>query len=407
MDNRTNKQKQYPTGTRPHHNGIQISFKLPDDAAATYHHFNWPQTPANLARAGRIRQHIVDAIRLGVFRWEDHIPDHPRAAQAKKGTFADYAQAYLDNAQNDWKPQTRYKFKGILNKIWMPGLADQPINAINYKALSATLTAAVARFEAQHGKPPSVSLYNDWLATVRGTFEMAAANGDISRTRNPAAEFKNKTRVRTEPDPFDQEEASEIISNIYAHDGALAGAWFELGFFTGMRYPSEPAALTWQHVDWRKNELKINQIYSKHAADGIQRTTKTGVARTVLLNTRSRHALETLRAETGFTDGHLFLIDGAMVKGGETLRIIWRAAIKRLKIRYRDMYNMRHTYATFGLMQGANPAFMASQLGHSQQEFFKTYAKWINSQNNQQQIAIIDSGLQNLPQTCRKLSKIL
>ncbi len=51
-------------------------------------------------------------------------------------------------------------------------------------------------------------------------------------------------------------------------------------------------------------------------------------------------------------------------------RMIWREIISELGYRYRDMYNMRHTYATFGLMNGVNPAFMAEQLGHSLQEFF-------------------------------------
>lgn len=54
------------------------------------------------------------------------------------------------------------------------------------------------------------------------------------------------------------------------------------------------------------------------------------------------------------------------------------------------MYNMRHTYATFGLMNGVNPAFMAEQLGHSLPEFFKTYAKWIHGNQNQAQQKLIE-----------------
>lgn len=54
---------------------------------------------------------------------------------------------------------------------------------------------------------------------------------------------------------------------------------------------------------------------------------------------------------------------------------------------------MRHTYATFGLMNGVNPAFMAEQLGHSLEEFFKTYAKWINNNQNQVQLALIEKAI--------------
>jgi integrase len=54
---------------------------------------------------------------------------------------------------------------------------------------------------------------------------------------------------------------------------------------------------------------------------------------------------------------------------------------------------MHHTYATFGLMNGVNPAFMASQLGHSIEEFFKTYAKWVNGQQDDLQIGLIERAI--------------
>jgi len=52
--------------------------------------------------------------------------------------------------------------------------------------------------------------------------------------------------------------------------------------------------------------------------------------------------------------------------------------IKRLGIRYRRPYNMRHNYATAMLMAGMTPAFCAKQLGHSVGVFSRTYAKWLN-----------------------------
>jgi len=45
-------------------------------------------------------------------------------------------------------------------------------------------------------------------------------------------------------------------------------------------------------------------------------------------------------------------------------------------------------------MNNANPNFMASYLGHSLEEFFKTYAKWINRMNNSQQLDFIEKGIQ-------------
>ncbi|WP_230381917.1 hypothetical protein [Pseudomonas fulva] len=43
----------------------------------------------------------------------------------------------------------------------------------------------------------------------------------------------------------------------------------------------------------------------------------------------------------------------------------FKSALKALNIRERRQYDTRHTYATMCLMSGMNPAFIASQLGHS------------------------------------------
>ena len=67
--------------------------------------------------------------------------------------------------------------------------------------------------------------------------------------------------------------------------------------------------------------------------------------------------------------------------------------MKRLGIRHRRTYNTRHTYATIGLMAGVNPAFIARQLGHSLEMFFKVYAKWIDGQHDERELAKIEQAI--------------
>ncbi len=59
-------------------------------------------------------------------------------------------------------------------------------------------------------------------------------------------------------------------------------------------------------------------------------------------------------------------------------RVYWSKILKRLGIRYRRTYNMRHSYATSMRTAGMTPAFCARQLGHTVEMFLRTYAKWIN-----------------------------
>lgn len=390
------KRKQYPTGTRPHGDGIQIKYQEKGKSGYTYATLPWQPSPANIAKAGRLRQSIVAAIRLGTFRHRDFFHDDERD-KAEADTFQHYAQTWLDSPLNDWRPQTRYKFKCLLNNTWMEDLADLPLARITHTTIVEALKNAIDRFKRRHGREPSVSIYNNWLTCLSGVFQTAITAGAINRAADPTAEFVQKKRTKSEPDPFDMDEADAIIESIYKHDGKMWGAWFELHFYAGLRHPSEASALTWQALSLRKNEIAISQIRTKHAkdTDGIQKTTKTGIARTVLLNSRAEHAIRTAKKISGFKDnGWIFIQDnGDPVITGDPQRAMFRAAIKRLEIRPREVYCMRHTYATIGLMAGANPGFMASQLGHTIEEFFKTYAKWINNMDNRRQIGIIEDSI--------------
>jgi integrase len=384
---------QHPAGTRPHGQGIQIKFRQNKGAAYTYETLNWQPTPANLTRAGKLRQDILRAIKYGNYTRADFFNDQKNKTD-NQSSFFQYAQDWLDAPIHDWKPQTRYKFKGILNRVWIPHLHQNDIRHTKYTDITQALKKSLQTYQDKHQKPPSASLYNDWLTCLRGIFDLAVLNGTITRAKNPAAELRNKTRPKIEPDPFDQNETNAIINSIYQHDGPTWGAWFELGFWTGMRYPSEPAALTWADIDLRKNEIRINKIHSKHAKNGIQNTTKTGVSRTIRLNSQAQQAINKLKKITGFKAQALFIRDnGQPVTHGDQQRNMWRSALKRLGIRYRDPYNMRHTYASWGLTNGSNPAWLAKQLGHSQEEFFKTYARWIGKTQDDLQMDIIERAI--------------
>ncbi|EKV96305.1 phage integrase family protein, partial [Escherichia coli 90.0091] len=64
---------------------------------------------------------------------------------------------------------------------------------------------------------------------------------------------------------------------------------------------------------------------------------------------------------------------------------MWDAAVKRAGIRHRKSYQSRHTYACWSLTAGANPAFIANQMGHADaQMVFQVYGKWMSENNNAQ-----------------------
>jgi len=69
----------------------------------------------------------------------------------------------------------------------------------------------------------------------------------------------------------------------------------------------------------------------------------------------------------------------------------FNAAVKRAGIRRRNPYHTRHTFACWPLSAGANPSFIASQMGHeSAQMVYEVYGAWIEEMNGEQVLMLND-----------------
>jgi len=123
---------------------------------------------------------------------------------------------------------------------------------------------------------------------------------------------------------------------------------------------------------------------------GSHERTKTKHSRHVLPNERVLHALaEAGKIATQKKSGDSEYKDSPYVfppaRGADFIQESsvtdkhFKQALRALGIRDRPQYNARHTYATMCLMAGMSPAFIAGQLGHSVQMLLSTYARWINS----------------------------
>ena len=128
--------------------------------------------------------------------------------------------------------------------------------------------------------------------------------------------------------------------------------------------------------------------------------TKTNVARIVKLNSRALAALQAQRQYTQMADGPVFTDPRYGTPWDEERafrRSFWTPTLKLLGIRYRRPYQMRHTYATAMLMAGMAPAFCARQMGHSVEQFLRTYAKWIDGQRDDLEMSRLESILGDKP----------
>ena len=76
---------------------------------------------------------------------------------------------------------------------------------------------------------------------------------------------------------------------------------------------------------------------------------------------------------------------GEIWTGDQQIRkSFWIPLLKKAKVRYRNPYQTRHTYASMMLSAGENPAWVSNQMGHSNMMItLRTYARWIPSNDQQ------------------------
>lgn len=165
--------------------------------------------------------------------------------------------------------------------------------------------------------------------------------------------------------------------------------------------------MAWDDVDLSKGEIHVSRNLTQQKIFGPPKT-KAGY-RTIKLLQPALDALNAQKAVTGntakvpITLHHRefgkteiqklhFVFMPRMEKNKQaayysvnTIKSLWNVAIPRAGIRRRRPYQTRHTYACWMLSAGANPAFIATQMGHENAEMVYTvYSAWIHALDGDQ-----------------------
>lgn len=286
----------------------------------------------------------------------------------KTPTFGEFAQAWLNS--RDIVDGTRDNYKSVMNRFWMPALAAKRIDSIN----SADIRRLVAAIEWE-----SPGVRRNAMDKLSSILHTAMTDGHISR--NPCLSIPRAKLPKRAVDPFERNEAEQIIADLYENltgPTRIYAAYFEFAFFTGMR-PGEIRAMKWSEINEEKRRAHVCRVIVKGE---LHERIKTKTVRDVLLNDRAMNAIGVARSLA--KDGAEFVFAPAdasseWIRSDSTPKKYFFASLARLKIRRRRQYDCRHTYATMCLMASMNTAFIANQLGHSVQMLLSTYAKWINS----------------------------
>jgi integrase len=333
-------------------------------------------TPANVKYAHRLADEIRQRIWHGTFSMVEYFP---ACGQGAGLTVAGQLETWLEAQRVEHSTRAGY---ASAVKLWGGALGD--------KALRGLVKSDIMRVLAARPELSGKTV-NNYVSVLRQALDLAVADNLL--TENPAGDIPRAKYQKEPPDPFSSDESTAILAALHQrHPGPVANM-AEFWFWTGLR-TSEIFALKWSNVDLRSGAVLINEamVRGEH-----KDSTKTNTARTVRLNSRAKEALQRQRAFTQTAGAEVFQdprYGTPWIDERAFRRSYWTPTLKILGIRYRRPYNMRHTYATSMLMAGMTPAFCARQLGHSVEMFLRTYARWIDNQRDDAEMARLESSLE-------------
>lgn len=323
-------------------------------------------TPRNIKYVERWRATILHEIATHQFDYSKHFPDSSLASHfqpAAATTVKQALESWLTAMQKTTAFSTWQDYANTVRNHLIPRFGE-------YKLPEMTKTLIKEWIGSLKCGPKRV---NNLLIPLRGIF--ADAFDDEVIERDPMARIKNLKRTRVyKPDPFSPDEIRSILEH---SEGQIRNFW-QFAFGTGLR-TGELIALQWNDVDWQKGVVRVlRSIVRGQERDGTK--TESGIREVKLLPI----ALAALAAQKPYTSeagGAIFhnpRHDAPWTGPKALAKGPWAVVLRRAKVRYRNLYQTRHTYASILLTAGEDPMWVAQQMGHKDWGMIrKIYGRWI------------------------------
>jgi len=167
---------------------------------------------------------------------------------------------------------------------------------------------------------------------------------------------------------FKKEEVSHFLNNCREYRPDFH-PFFMTAFRTGMRL-GELLALKWDDVDWHGKFIRVNKSFRR----GQFAPTKTGKIRRVDMSDQllallhSKHVerkKEALKSGIGVIPCIFHERGGTMPVSQNYVRQVFWGVLKKAGLRRIRIHDIRHTFASLLLTDGASLVYVKEQLGHS------------------------------------------
>lgn len=312
---------------------------------------------------------IERKIDAGLFEYKEFFPKSNalkglgQSVIDKSVTFGAYAAAWLEQQQLAYSSKQTYS--SIIYALLIPEFGNIPIKDI--------LPFHIRQFIMKLDKSPK------YIKNIIGVLSttISSAMMDNLLDKNPCEKIKTPKVESKQVDPFSMEEISLILNYIQKRYPQMT-LFMAIGFYMGLR-TGEIAGLKWGDFDFIAHKLAVQRTIT-HGK--IKNSTKTSNCRVLKIPPILDDYIRCHKQYTFLKSEWVFLTykNEPFLQLGTINRIYWSPALKFIGLKYRQMYQMRHSFACNALLSGQSVPYVQEMLGHSTpQMIYNRYGNSINT----------------------------
>lgn len=306
--------------------------------------------------------------------WVAELNQKATLAPSPAKTVGEYVDAYINGLEGRVEPSTvahcRMRAKYI----------HEAFDNVPLEDLTADMVNNWMNKLAKRLSPVSV---NDARKTLKLAMDDAFANKRI--LTNPMDTVKKLKQPRTEPNALTAQGREALLADLKKSEATLRQEapsilGVRIALFTGMRR-GEICGLRWRDIDFENNLIQVRQSIGEAGNDTYIKEPKTkgsrrdiplpSYLREELTNAKADMQKRSLAAGVSWRESFFVIgdIDGSYMKPHSLTRA-WRRRANRLKLIGSQgtpptFHDLRHTFATTAIANGADVKSVSSILGHS------------------------------------------
>ncbi len=304
---------------------------------------------------------IQARLALGQFEFDEPA----KSPKQDVATVGSYLQAWIkEHAAVNCKPSTYSMYEWSVEQILVPEFGAIPLNDLSAEHVRKLIAKYIDR-----GK--SKATIRNYLSPLRTAYSQAIDDGLVSR--NPAGKLgkllKNAKTPAQEMRPLSRQETNILLGTAKTKTPLIYPLLF-CAVRTGLRR-GELIGLQWGDVDLEGRYLLVRRavVRSKVGLPKSNKIRRVDLSSQLCAELVARREVRELEAmsngQTLRLDEPVFLSPMGFRWDERNLEKPWYQVLKASGIRRVRLHDLRHTFASQLIEQGAHPKYIQEQLGHA------------------------------------------